>query len=123
MDEYPNIERRRYHRLRYPEADRPSVRFDKKEFPVSEISEKGTKIVLPAGCSLEQHQPFTGILWFQDGVNILIRGVVQRCDKEGVAVKLSKGISVQRMIAEQSRLLEKYPNLFDASEAAENDPG
>ena len=116
MDESPHSERRKYHRLKYPEGDRPTVRMSGHDYPVSEISEKGTKILLPKSGQVSQDQSVSGVLWFQDGVNIVIQGVIQRCDENGMALKLSKGISMQRMIIEQSRLLQKYPTLFDTSE-------
>ena len=116
MDKSPQNERRKYHRLQYPESERPTVRINGQDFHVSEISEKGTRILIPNSCPLSHNDPVTGVLWFQDGVNIVIHGVVQRCDEHGMALKLSKGISMQRMIIEQSRLLEKYPTLLDAPE-------
>lgn len=116
MNESQQSERRKYHRLQYPEAERLNVRIDGKDFHVSEISEKGTKIILPNRCPVSHNQPVTGVLWFKDGVNIVIHGVVQRCDDDGVALKLSKGISMQRMIIEQSRILQKYPSLSDPFE-------
>ena len=116
MDESPHIERRKHHRLIYPESERPTVRISGQDYPVAEISEKGTKILLPKSCPVTQDQSVSGVLWFQDGVNILIQGVVQRCHENGMALKLSKGISMQRMIIEQSRLLQKYPTLSDTSE-------
>ena len=119
MDESTHRERRQYHRLRYPETERPTVRINGQEFRVSEISEKGTRIYIPNSFPASTNESVTGVLWFQDGVNIIIKGIVQRCDENGMAVKLSKGISSRRMISEQSRLLQKYPTLFDPFERDE----
>ena len=113
MSQYPNEDRRSYYRLRYPDAEQPTVRFNGRDFPVAEISEKGAKVLLPSGSSVCLDEPFDAVLYFRDDESAAIEGVVVRCDEEGMVVKLSKGVDAERMLTEQCRIQEKYPELCD----------
>ena len=72
-------------------------------------------ILLGDGCAVRLGQPFVGVVRFQDGESNSIVGVVLRIDENKMAVKLSKGISLRRMMAEQIRLRKKYPMFFESN--------
>jgi len=72
--------------------------------------------LLSGGCAVRQRQTFAGVLRFSDGDTTPIVGVVLRLEDSEIVVKLSKGISLKRMIAEQIRLRKKYPMFFDRPE-------
>lgn len=69
--------------------------------------------MLGSGCAVRLHQTFAGVLRFQDGDTTPVVGVVLRWEDGELVVKLSKGISLKRMIAEQSRIRKKYPMFLD----------
>jgi hypothetical protein len=105
---------RRFYRLHYPEVERPTVWFKGRYYEVTEVSEGGVMILLGDGCAVRLGQSFVGVIQFQDGETNSIVGVVLRIAENKMAVKLSKGISLRRMMAEQIRLRKKYPMLFDS---------
>jgi hypothetical protein len=115
MDQHPHNQRRRYYRLRYPEVERPSVWFKGRYYEATEVSEGGVMILLGDGCAVRMGQSFVGVIQFQDGETNPIVGVVLRIDENKMVVKLSKGISLRRMMAEQIRLRKKYPMFFDGN--------
>ena len=120
MDQHPQDQRRRYYRLQYPEVERPTVWFKARYYEVTEVSEGGVMILLGDGCAVRLGQSFVGVIQFQDGEINPIVGVVLRIDEGRMAVKLSKGISLRRMMAEQIRLRKKYPMFFE-SQAGEGE--
>ena len=68
------------------------------------------------GYAVRRDQQFTGVLRFRDGETVSIEGVVQRFEGKEIVLNLSSGVSLKRMMAEQKRLLQKYPTLFDTTE-------
>lgn len=116
MSATPPYEKRSYYRLQYPKPERPSVWFQGRSYDVTEISEGGLRIRVAGGCAVRLHQTFAGVLRFNDGGTTPIVGVVLRLDGSEIVVKLSKGISLKRMLSEQIRLRKKYPMLFDRAE-------
>ena len=115
MDQHPQNQRRSYYRLQYPEVERPTVRFKARTYEVTEVSEGGVMILLGDGCTVRLGQSFAGVVQFQDGETNSIVGVVLRIDENKMVVKLSKGISLKRMMAEQIRLRKKYPMFFESN--------
>jgi hypothetical protein len=115
MDQHSQNQRRRYYRLHYPEAERPTVWFKGLHYEVAEVSEGGLMILLGDGCAVRLGQSFAGVVRFQDGETNSIVGIVLRIDANKMVVKLSKGISLKRMMAEQIRLRKKYPMFFDSN--------
>jgi hypothetical protein len=113
MDQPPQ-NKRRYYRLQYPEVERPSVWFKGRCYEVTEVSEGGVMVLLGDGCAVRPGQSFVGVIEFQDGETNSIVGVVLRIVENKMAVKLAKGISLRRMMAEQIRLRKKYPMLFES---------
>jgi hypothetical protein len=114
MDQHSQNQRRRYYRLHYPEVERPTVWFKGRYYEVAEVSEGGVMILLGDGCAVGLGQSFVGVVRFQDGETNSIVGVVLRIDENKMVVKLSKGISLRRMMAEQIRLRKKYPMFFES---------
>ena len=115
MVDSPQNEKRSYYRLKYPKTEQPTIRINDREFPVIEISEKGIKVSLTREFSTESDEFISAVIEFQDGESISIEGVVLRRDEESMVVKLSKGISMKRMLVEQSRLRHSHPMLFTSS--------
>jgi len=112
MEDSPKNNRRAYYRLRYPKAERPKLLSGDQVYEVSEISEKGLRVVLE-GAEVQRAEPFSGVLSFFDGEEIKVVGTVFRSDERETVVKLTTGISLKRMLDEQLRIREKYPRLHD----------
>jgi hypothetical protein len=113
MSATPPHQKRNYYRLKYPKSERPTVWFRGCTYEVSEISEGGVRIMLAKGCAVRLHQTFAGVLRFKDGDTTPVVGVVLRWEGDEMVVKLSQGISLKRMIAEQSRIRKKYPMFLE----------
>jgi hypothetical protein len=105
-------EQRAYYRLRYPEAERPTMRIGDQNYAVTEISQAGVRILLTGNFPVEPGQPFTGSLRFRDGETVLVRGAVLRIGEREAALQVLAGVSARRMMAEQRRLLRNYLNRF-----------
>jgi hypothetical protein len=107
------IERRRYYRLEYPPAERPTVRYKGRDYKVSEASEGGAKILLDRLSAVRDEQVFAGVIRFKDGGSGPVVGEVLRFDEREMVVKFTKGISLNRMMVEQVRIRKKYPMFFE----------
>ena len=68
---------------------------------MAEISEAGVRIVLAETFSIALAAAFAGDIKFHDGEKVAIEGLVLRTHGNEVAVQLSSGISIKRMLAEQ----------------------
>jgi hypothetical protein len=113
MGQNPIDERRRYFRLEYPSAERLTVRYKGGDYRVSQVSEGGVKILLDRHCVVRVGQFFAGVIRFKDAGIVPIVGVVLRFDEREMVVKLTIGISFNRMMAEQRRIRQKYPMFFE----------
>lgn len=122
MDEppRPRIQERAFFRLRYPTVERPKLQIGDQEFEVSEISEEGARIILSDPCTIDQGQPFEGVLCFPDDEKDSIEGVILRSSDDELVANLTRGVSMKRMMSEQIRLRQKYP---PAAHKAENSSG
>jgi hypothetical protein len=101
-------ERRAYFRLWYPEMERPTVTIAHGKFEVLELSEEGARIKLSGEEGLALGQPFAGHLRFRDGATVAIEGVVARVDGDQGALLLPRGVSLNRMLAEQRQILQRH---------------
>ena len=105
--------RRRYFRLNYPAAERPTIRWRGRDYRVAQISEGGIKVHSPEADESAVGRNFAGIVRFKDGGTAPIVGVVLRADDAEMVVQLTKRIDFRRMLSEQRRVREKYPMYFE----------
>lgn len=107
-----DAQRRAYFRLHYPQTERPSLLTEGANYPVSEISEGGLRLVaLDASQELEQQRHLVGILQLS-GQSVAVEGRVLRRQHDEVVVVLSDGVPLPLVMSEQRRLIRKYPALF-----------
>ena len=118
MDDKQRETRRSHYRLRYPPASQPTIDIDDVTYQVAEISEAGVRIVLAGTFSISPSAAFAGDIKFHDGEKVSIEGLVLRTHGNEVAVQLSSGISIKRMLAEQIWLRNEFPMFFDSVERA-----
>jgi len=114
MSEKHRRERRKYFRLRYPftYAFRPKLLCltNGTEADITELSEGGLRCLAgqrwPIGLTLHGLVHFT-----DDNEDFEIVGIVIRHQGEEVVLRTPRGVSWQRMLIEQRKLLKLYPLL------------
>lgn len=105
-------QKRKYYRLRYPKRAMPSIRFEENLYQVTEVSEKGIRIMMKNLVSLYKGLSMTGTLNLHDEREVKVKGSILRFDKEEVIVILDKGPSFKHMVEEQRHIRNKYPSYF-----------
>lgn len=103
-------QRRAYFRLRYPEDARPLFVSADSEYQVCEISEGGMRLLWPQNSALPSEY-IAGLLNLP-AESIMLEGRCLRLDESELVLVLSEGIPYPSMVAEQRRLIKKYPALF-----------
>jgi hypothetical protein len=76
---------------------------------VVELSERGLRFVAVAQ-QPGAGRPLAGVLRFADGTELLVEGTVSRFVAGSVAMRLTRGVSLGRMLAEQRRIIRNYPD-------------
>jgi len=119
MSDLGHGERRQYFRLRYPftYAWRPKLVIDEDgiEAEITELSEGGLRCLCerrwPVGIVLNALVHFT-----DDNEEFEIVGIVIRHQGKEIVLKTPKGVSWQRMLVEQRKLLRIYPLLHQTKQ-------
>lgn len=101
-------DRRQFVRLRYPHTERPTVEMQGHEYPVCEISEQGMRLLFRSSDRFSLGVPFSGIVHFCDHEDVPIEGIALRQHASEVAVKLTKGISSERIDEEKQHLNQHH---------------
>ncbi|WP_194435545.1 PilZ domain-containing protein [Vibrio fluminensis] len=110
MDDF--VQKRRYYRLKYPRRAMPVVSIDNQLFHVSEISEKGIRIVMNSFASLYRGLTLTGTLSLGLDNKIKVKGRVLRFDDSEVILQLDQGPSFKDMVEQQRHIRNNYPAHF-----------
>ncbi|MEO1526843.1 MAG: PilZ domain-containing protein [Planctomycetota bacterium] len=103
-----NESRREYFRLRYPPGRRPVVWIDGEEYELTELSERGARIICRES-TLQIDDLVTGVVLFQDGENVPFEGTLARIEKNEWIIKIQIGISPGRVVQEQ-QLIARLEN-------------
>ncbi len=117
------IEQRKYFRLNYKaEKVMPLLWAQNKEFRVSEISEKGLRVIVDDAYRFKLGDLVQAeILINSVNSKIPLQGKVLRISGNEVIFLLSEGISFKHMISEQRYMRKHYPFIFPKSvQMAEN---
>lgn len=114
-NESNRVERAHY-RLLYPESERPELKLDDESYVVIELSERGAHVEIGSNNKFAPNQTFTGQLHFKSGDCDSINAIVLRTDDTRIIIGLVDGISIKRMLDEQIRIRQKYPQLYRSSE-------
>jgi hypothetical protein len=102
------LNRRRHFRLRYPPGAGPVLVIGTAAFPVVELSERGLQFT-EGSRALLLGERLTGALRFAEGSELAVEGVVARITGPRTVLRLVRGVSLSRMLAEQRRILNDYP--------------
>ncbi|WP_117234805.1 PilZ domain-containing protein [Vibrio maerlii] len=111
-------QKRQYYRLKYPRQARPVVRFADELFHVSEVSEKGIRVVMNRLTALYKGLSMKGTINFHDETNIDVEGAVLRLEDEEFVVYLNQGLTFKQMVEEQRHVRQNYPSFFARLRAA-----
>ena len=106
------VQKRKYYRLRYPSRAMPVVRIQDELFHVSEVSEKGIRVIMNNLTTLYKGLSLTGTLSLSVDCKVPIEGAILRFDKNEVIIQLYKGPSFKDMVEQQRHIRNKYPAYF-----------
>jgi len=79
------------------------------DYRVAEVSQRGIKVLVDAHCVFRVNQHFAGVIRFEDDGIAPVVGVVLRSSDKELVVKLTKGISLGRIMIEQRHIRKNYP--------------
>ncbi|WP_394247262.1 PilZ domain-containing protein [Vibrio profundi] len=117
MSEESFAQKRQYYRLKYPKRARPIMRVDDELFHVSEVSEKGVRLLIRNLAAFYQGLSMVGTLNLHDHSSVQVCGAVLRFDGDEVILQLTKGPSFKDMVSEQRHIRQKYPSFFASQRA------
>ena len=112
MSDHAN--RRGHFRLPYPAGAGPVFVADGISHRVVELSERGMQFAHTERTPAPGDR-VSGRVRFEDGTEVPVEGVVIRIVWSRVAVRLVRGITLGRMLAEQCRVLRNYPEFLKPS--------
>ena len=105
---------RNYFRLEYPTEVRPQIYIEDAVYPVINLCEGGVKFSRLRGSNdlleLGDNNLKARII-FHDAAESTVVGQIIRSDRDSIVLKLSEGVSFQKIMAEQRFLLNKYGTL------------
>lgn len=106
-------DRRNQFRLHYPIKDRPRLAVENADYAVVDISEGGLKVVFGKNARIPEKFRFAGIIEYVDGKKVAVSGKILRTFEHGFSAEFFRKIGMQGIMADQRRLKQKYPMLFD----------
>lgn len=109
MADRRSVQRRAHFRLLYPEHERPKIDANGHQHEVIEIAEGGIRIVVNRSEAMQLGEPFGGEIFFHDEKSEKVAGEVLRLDTSLAVIKLTTGLSLHRVMVEQTYIQKKYP--------------
>ena len=116
--EHPEANRRRHFRLPYPPDAGPVLEVSGAALPVLELSERGLHLA-HGDRTAGPGERVGGLLRFPDGTEVPVEGVALRTVGDFVTVRLNDGVGLDRMLAEQKRILRDYPDFLRTADDSE----
>lgn len=106
--------RRQHYRVEYPASDRPVFTSERLRGAVTDCSETGVRVSLPAGLPLEASvlmgDRMSATIRFARGESADVEGIVVRYDGRTLALRLDTAkLPFGRIIREQWWLRSRYP--------------
>jgi hypothetical protein len=112
------VNQRGHFRLRYPPGAGPVLTTNGTTRAVAELSERGLRFS-DGGRTATLADRVAGVLHFPDGSELAIEGTVVRAVGGWIAVRLTRGVHLGRMLSEQRRILRDYPDYMRPGKSAE----
>lgn len=106
--------RRGHFRLRYPPGAGPLLLIDGAAFRVVELSERGMQFANGTRTPIPDER-VSGELEFDDGTAAPVAGTALRAAGGRTTVRLTRGVGLRRMLAEQRRILRTFPDFLRTS--------
>ncbi len=105
-------QRREFFRLCYPKRAMPDIRLAGYRFHVSEVSERGLRVLMEGGANFVRGMNLSGTLNLHQGRQLWIKGQVLRVEKQEMVLKLTEGLTFKDMVEEQRYMRQNYPSLY-----------
>lgn len=99
---------RSHFRIRFPQADRPRLYVGTNEYSVLNLSESGASLAA-AGAPAGWRSVVPVRVVFRDGVECQTTASVLRAEAGELIIQFEKLLPLPVVIAEQRRLLQRYP--------------
>lgn len=103
--------KRNHFRVEYPSEVRPLVHMRGRIMPVINLSEAGILFTVNDDFDPAVGKTLKAEVIFEDQEKFAIIGKVLRCSESHIAMHLSQGIPLQRIMSEQRSLLTRYGTL------------
>lgn len=111
------LNHRNHFRLRYPPGAGPGLTTDDGQTrEVAELSERGLRYS-DGGVTATLATRVAGTLRFPDGTELAVEGTIVRAVGGWIALRLTRGVHLGRMLAEQKRILRDYPGFLRPADA------
>ncbi|CAH0539384.1 PilZ domain-containing protein [Vibrio marisflavi] len=104
-------QKREHFRLRYPKSDRPVIHLIDGNYLVSEISEKGLRVLMKNTSILCSGMSIHGVLTLHEDNEVNVEGYIRRFENDEVILELEKGPSLKMMESEKVHLRREFPLL------------
>ena len=102
---------RSHFRVEYPAEVRPVMKLRDQEMPIVNLSEEGILFTVDKKFFPQIGKTIRAEIVFEDAVMFVIVGKILRSTKKGIAMSLTQGIPLQRIMSEQRNLLSRYGTL------------
>ena len=106
---YKGKNSREHYRVRYPIACRPNLAILNNVYEIIDLSEHGIRFFGNDVSRFHSDMKIDGIITFDDGGSISIKGKIIRIDKNNAVMFLTESIPFGRIVTEQRFINEKYP--------------
>ncbi len=104
---------RNYYRVEYPSGDRPSFECAGRSYEVIDVSEMGLRLAVSADDPWVENETVVGTVTFRDNATCKVSGSVLRKTDDGIAIVLTEGVPLPRVLEEQRYLIKRYRRTVD----------
>ncbi len=103
------MNKREHYRVRYPISCRPNLAILNSVYEIIDLSEHGIRFFGNDVSRFHSDMEIDGIIKFDDGISLSIKGKIIRIDKNNAIMFLMESIPFGRIVAEQRFIKVKYP--------------
>ena len=108
----PSSPERAHYRIVYPLRDRPRLELGGGQHEVVDCSEGGLRFQMTSGAPPELGAHVRAVVRFHEGREVVVEGPIVRVQGGHIALRLTRGIPLAVILAEQRYLLAHYPTRF-----------
>ena len=113
---YKGKNSREHYRVRYPLSCRPKLIILNNEYVTIDISERGIRFICNEIDEFQTGVELVVQITFNNGEQLDLEGEILRTDEKITVLRLSKPITLKRILAEQRYIKLNYPDYFEVSQ-------